>query len=304
MNAMRTSICVAFAALATMVAPPVCPAQAAQSVPSVADATGRYAELPGVRLWYRDTGGMGTPVVLLHPATGSVESWVYQYDALRAAGLRVIAFDRRGNGRTQVLPEAAGSPGTDAEDLLGLADQLGLGRFHLVGSAAGAFGALEFAVAHPERLLSLVVANSIGGIVDQELTAIARRLRPAPQFDALPADFRELGPSYRARDPDGTQRWLEIYRRSREGQSGARPPLRYDMSLQSLQKIRTPTLLITGGADLYAPPPVQELFRRHIPGATTVVIPEAGHSAFWERPDLFNQALVAFLRRQRGGSGR
>jgi pimeloyl-ACP methyl ester carboxylesterase len=298
MNAARSIARVVLAAVVAIAVPQVLKAQSGLSA---ADVAGRYAELPGVRLWYRDTGGKGIPVVLLHPATGSVESWVHQYDALRSAGFRVIAFDRRGSGRTQVLPEAAVPPATDADDLLRLADRLDLGRFHLLGSAAGAFGALELAVSHPDRLLSLVIANSVGGIADEELAAIGRRLRPAPLFDELPADFRELGPSYRARDPAGTQRWLEVYQRSREGQSAARPPLRYEMSLQSLQKIRTPTLLITGDADLYAPPPVQELFRRHIPGATMVIIPEAGHSAFWEQPDLFNQAVVGFLKRHRGG---
>jgi pimeloyl-ACP methyl ester carboxylesterase len=86
-------------------------------------------------------------------------------------------------------------------------DHLGLDRIHLVGTAAGAIGSLDFALSFPQRLRSLVVANSIGGVQDEDYLALGRRLRP-PQFDALPAEVRELGPSYRAADPEGTRRWM------------------------------------------------------------------------------------------------
>jgi pimeloyl-ACP methyl ester carboxylesterase len=56
-----------------------------------------------------------------------------------------------------------------------------------------------------------------------------------------------------------------------------------------------PFLLITGGADLYAPPPVLALFASHLRGSETFVVPEAGHSAYWESPDAFNRAVLEFL---------
>src|SRR5579862_6836252 len=59
-----------------------------------------FATVPGARIFYRDTGGSGTPLILLHAATGSSRSWEYQIPAFAAAGYRVIAFDRRGWGRT------------------------------------------------------------------------------------------------------------------------------------------------------------------------------------------------------------
>ena len=54
------------------------------------------AELPGARLWFWDTGGTGTPVVLLHPASGSALIWGYQQPVFAKAGYRVIAYSRRG----------------------------------------------------------------------------------------------------------------------------------------------------------------------------------------------------------------
>ena len=62
------------------------------------DTGGAFATFPGRKIWYVDTGGSGTPVVLLHAASGSVLMWERQLPALRAAGFRVIAFDRVGWG--------------------------------------------------------------------------------------------------------------------------------------------------------------------------------------------------------------
>ncbi|HYR43727.1 MAG TPA: alpha/beta hydrolase, partial [Terriglobia bacterium] len=59
-----------------------------------------YAQLPGVRIWYKDTGGSGIPVVFMHAATGSSRVWDHQIPAFTAAGYRFIAYDRRGWGRS------------------------------------------------------------------------------------------------------------------------------------------------------------------------------------------------------------
>jgi len=57
-----------------------------------------YATVPGARIFYRDTGGSGVPVIFLHAATGSSRVWEYQIPALAVAGYRVIACGRRGWG--------------------------------------------------------------------------------------------------------------------------------------------------------------------------------------------------------------
>ena len=253
------------------------------------------AQLPGVRLWYTDTGGGGVPVVFVHAATGSSRVWEYQLPAFTAAGYRVVAYDRRGFGRSVIDPSGA-QPGTGADDLLALMNHLKIDRFHLVGTAAGGFVAWDFAVSFPQRLRSLVVANSIGGVQDEDYLELGRRLRPAPQFNALPPDFRELGPSYRASNPRGTERWLELERTSRP--EGAPPPaqtMRNRITFALLEKITLPTLLLTGDADLYAPPAVLRLFAARIKNSESVIVPEAGHSAYWEQPEVFNRAVLGFI---------
>jgi pimeloyl-ACP methyl ester carboxylesterase len=258
-----------------------------------------YASVPGARIFYRDSGGNGVPLVLLHAATGSSRVWEYQIPAFAAAGYRVIAFDRRGWGRTAInsaeSQPASSQPGTAADDLLGLLDQLGLDRVHLVGTAAGAFVALDFALSYPRRVRSLVFANSIGGVQDADFLELGRRIRP-PQFDALPPEFRELGPSYRAGNAAGTQRWVDLEKISRPPGPPAPPqPLRNRITFALLETIQAPTFLLTGDADLYAPPPVLQLFAARIKGSEVAIVPEAGHSTYWEQPEVFNRAVLNFL---------
>lgn len=255
------------------------------------------ADLPGVRLSFTDTGGRGVPVVFVHAATGSSRVWEYQVPAFTSAGYRVITYDRRGFGRSTPVPGGP-QPGTGADDLLGLVDHLGIDRFHLVGTAAGGIVALDFAVSFPQRVRSLVVANSIGGVQDDDYLEMGRRLRP-PQFNALPPDVRELGPSYRAANPSGTARWLELEKQSRP--EGTQPPtqtFRNRLTFSLLETLAVPTLLMTGDADLYSPPAVLRLFAARIKGSQSVVAPEAGHSIYWEQPDLFNRRVLEFIRRR------
>jgi len=253
------------------------------------------ADVPGAHLFYIDSGGSGTPVVFLHANTGSSRVWEYQIPAFTKAGYRFIAFDRRGWGRTTVDPGA--EPGTAADDLVALLDRLGLTQVHLIGTAAGGFVALDFALSYPQRLRSLVFANSIGGVEDKDFVELGRRIRP-PQFDALPPEVRELGPSYRAGNAEGTQRWMDLEKISRPpGPRAAAQPLKNHITYATLETIKTPTLLLTGGADMYAPTPVLRLFEAHFKHAQSVIIPDAGHSTYWEEPEKFNRAVLDFLKK-------
>jgi len=275
----------------------IIPGLLAQSPPAAGPAVREsYLSLPGAKLFYRDTGGNGVPVVLLHSATGSSLVWEYQIPAFTAAGFRVIAFDRRGWGRTEI-EDAGPQVRTAAGDLLALVNSLGIERLHLVGTAAGGFVAFDFALSFPDRVRSLVVANSIGGVEDPEFIELGKRMRPQP-FESLPPDVRELSPEYRASQPDGTKRWLDLEKISRPLGPAAPPqPLRNRMTFALLENLMVPTMLITGGADLYAPPAVLRLFAKHIKGAETLIVPQAGHSAYWEQPDVFNRAVLDFMKK-------
>ena len=234
------------------------------------------AALPGGSLRYQDSGGAGPPVVFLHAGSGSSRMWEHQVGDFTGAGYRFIAYDRRAEG-------------VAVDDLEALTQHLALERVHLVGTAAGGIVAVDYALSFPRRLRSLVVANSILGVQDAEYLELSRRLRPAPEFNAIPAEIRELGPSYRAANPAGTQRWKEL------AQHSSLSPTRNRITFAALETIQIPTLLITGDADLYTPPSVLRLFAARFPKCESLVIPECGHSAFWEQPEAFNRAVLDFI---------
>lgn len=119
----------------------------------------------GHSIWYFDTGGDGTPVVLLHAGTGSGLMWGYQQPVFADAGYRVVGYSRR--GRANARMGDPDRPGIGSEDLLKLADHLRLDKFHLVGTAAGGMVATDFTVSHEDRVKSLVLANTVGGVTDE-----------------------------------------------------------------------------------------------------------------------------------------
>jgi pimeloyl-ACP methyl ester carboxylesterase len=260
-----------------------------------------FVTVPGARIFNTDTGGDGVPVVFLHAATGHTSAWQYQTPAFTAAGYRVVAYDRRGWGRT--LVDASGPAGTAADDLEGLLDALKLDRVHLVATAGGGFVAFDFALSFPDRLRSLVVADSIGGVRDKEILDLETRIRP-PQFDALPPEVRELSPGYRAANPEGTRKWVDIEKQSRLTQPQASTlelayatPMRNQLTLALFEQIRTPTLVLTGGADMTAPPALMKILVSHIRNAEFFVVPNAGHSVYWEEPEVFNRSVLDFIRK-------
>jgi pimeloyl-ACP methyl ester carboxylesterase len=193
------------------------------------------------------------------------------------------------------MPQPGAQQETATDDLRALMKFLKIDRFHLVGTANGGYVVFDYAVSYPEQLRSVVIANSIGGIQDEDYLELGRRLRP-PQFDAMPPELRELGPSYRAADPEGTRRWIELEHMSRQAGAPAQT-YRNRMTFSMLESIKVPALLITSDADMYAPPPLLKMFTARMKGAQSLVIPEAGHSSYWEKPDAFNRAVLDFLKK-------
>ncbi|MDB5459542.1 MAG: Twin-arginine translocation pathway signal, partial [Caulobacteraceae bacterium] len=118
-NIDRRSLFLAAAAAGAGLAPHAAAAQPARApmrilpaqyswppIPPQTPAREGLAPLPGAQLWFWDTGGPGEPLVLLHPSTGSSASWGYQQPVFAAAGLRVIAYSRRGDGQSEAGPKA------------------------------------------------------------------------------------------------------------------------------------------------------------------------------------------------------
>ena len=262
-------------------------------IPEQISAKEGMAEIPGARLGYWDTGGSGETIVFLHPASGSALVWLYQQPVFAKAGYRVIAYSRRNHYNSDVAP--ADNPGSPSVDLQHLLEVLHVDKFHLLGSAAGGSVAADYALSHPQRLLSLIVSSNNLAAAEGYIAETAASIR-TKEWDDLPRWFRELGPSYRAANPKGTKKWEELNEISETGK-GARQKHVNVVTPAKLETLRVPTLLMTGAADPFTPPSITRMIARHVPDNEVVIVPECGHSPYWETPEFFNRTVLGFIRR-------
>lgn len=259
-----------------------------------------YADLNGLRLWFDRHPGAGDPIVLIHPATGSSDVWKYQVEAF-AGEHQVVVYDKRGTGRSAQGATVTGS-GSHFDDLLALLDHLGLSSVHLVGAGRGGGDALAFAVRHPDRLISLIITNSYGGVTDASYVERTERLW-TPAIRGLPAEQRELSPSYRETCPEGVAEWLRIHAEAnyRPGSNRHNDTLTF----ADVSKLPMPVLVVGGDADLLSPPSLIETLAASIPGSRLEIIARSAHASPWEQPAAWNAVVSQFLRSTTsGGLGR
>lgn len=259
-------------------------------IPRQAPAREATVQLRDVKLWVSDTGGDGPAIVFVHPTTGSGLIWQYQQPFFAKAGYRVIAYSRRGYYGSDAGPKD--DPGSGAEDLRELMDALRIEKFHAVGLAFGGIVTMDFALSYPKRLHSVTEACTIMGIEDESYLAISNGLRPKG-FTDMPQSFREVGPSYRATNPEGLKAWIELEHKAIQTTVNQRRNNK--ITLAALKTMKVPALLVTGDGDLFTPPAVLRIYAEHVPNNEAVVIPESGHSVYWEQPDAFNNTLLGFI---------
>jgi pimeloyl-ACP methyl ester carboxylesterase len=129
---------------------------------SLSAAVADDATLDGFRMHYEDRG-RGEPVVFLHGVTLDSRMWRGQRGFARRH--RMVVADMRFHGRSSAPEDSALTAADAAEDVRALLDRLKIDRAHLVGLSMGGGYALETALRHPERVLSLtLVSPSIQGI--------------------------------------------------------------------------------------------------------------------------------------------
>jgi pimeloyl-ACP methyl ester carboxylesterase len=76
-----------------------------------------------------------------------------------------------------------------------------------------------------------------------------------------------------------------------------RQPVGALVNWAQMQRLQVPVLLLTGEADLYAPPPLQQMIASHLPKHEMLTLRAIGHAPYWEAPGEFNGAVLDFLRR-------
>jgi len=260
-----------------------------------------FVPVAGGRLWAQ-WAGEGPGVVLMHAGIADARMWDPQWDAL-AAGHRVVRYDLRGFGRSEVEHVTF----SNRADVLAVMDAAGLERAVLVGCSRAGSIALDTALESPERVAGLAwVCGGIGGLdeeetpEDQALTAREEALAEAKDWAGL-ADFDvELwvdGPGQPAGRGPGPVRDLvrrmtyETYRQ--EKVYGDPVPLDPPAATR-LGELRVPVLVILGTLDMPGVARAAEVLATTARQARRVDVPTA-HLPSLERPEWFIGTLLAFL---------
>src|SRR5712692_10502738 len=123
-----------------------------------APATGRYASVNGVNLYYETFGGSGQPLVLLHGGVGAIEMFGPVLP-LMAQGRQVIGVDLQAHGRTADVDRPL-SYELMADDIGALIGQLGFKSADVMGYSLGGGVALQTAIRHPDLVRKLVLVST------------------------------------------------------------------------------------------------------------------------------------------------
>lgn len=260
-----------------------------------------FAELNGTRLYY-ETAGSGEPLVLLHAFMLDARMWDDQFDAL-AGEFRVIRYDARGFGRS-AAPQPAEAY-SHVDDLAALLEKLAARTPHLVGASMGARFALDYAVAHPDRLRSLVVIDPVvsGWQWSAEWLASYAPIVEAGRRGDIPAakqlwlDHALFAPAREKPQVaarlkamvDAYSGWHLVHRNA---ERPVVPP-----TVRRLGLIRAPCLVVMGERDLPEFHRIAERIERGVASGARVMIPGAGHVANMEAPDAVTRTLRGFLAR-------
>ena len=277
--------------------------------------TGRVQGVGG-RLWWRsvDPHTDATPVVLLHGGPGMPSSYLGPLEVL-ADERRVVRYDQIGCGRSDAPDDPAlWTVETFVEDLRRLADDLGLGRFHLLGHSWGGMLALAHAARHPERVASLVLASPLVSVdawcrdadrlVGRLPDDVQRALRQPPDTAA----YREAEAEFYRRHFCRLDPWPAPLRASFEAlgavayqamwgpneftQTGS---LRGADLTPVVRSLTVPSLWICGSEDEATPETVRA-FAAMNAASELVELPGGTHCVHLEQPGAFVGALRAFWR--------
>ena len=264
-----------------------------------------------VHLHIDDTGGSGRPVVLIHGWPLSAQAWEAQVWVLKAAGYRVVAYDRRGFGRSD-KPESSYSYDVLADDLQRVMEQCGLQDATLVGFSMGGGEVARYITRHGEtRLRSVVFASAVPAFLMKSADNPEGPLTPEKaqeKKDAFEKDrngyFDEFTKNFFS--ANGVLQVTEAQRNDAIAlcqQSAQHAALACMDSFaktdfrEDLKKVTIPTLVIHGDADAIVPLAGSgQRTHRAVPHSQLMVVDGAPHGFNVLHAQAFNDALLSFLR--------
>jgi 3-oxoadipate enol-lactonase len=260
---------------------------------------------PGGELYWEVTGE-GLAIVFAHGLGGNHASW-WQQVAHFASAYACVTFAHRGFYPSSAIAGGP-DPGDYAEDLAALIDHLGLAEVAIVAQSMGGWTATEYALKGTRKLRALVLAATTGSIDPARLEAsepwrqrlehwrqaseqarvelmragihVACGARMAHEQPALHLLYRHIDETNADLDKETLRARLLAARRRAPAELGA---------------IGCPSLLLAGDEDIVMPPFAADALGRLLPRAEVAHIADAGHSAYFERAQVFNRRLADFL---------
>lgn len=234
----------------------------------------RAAEVGGWQVRYREAGS-GPPLVLVHGLAMSADYWWRNAPPLAARGLRVIAPDLPGFGKTRGAP-AATTIGLQAEFLSQLCREMDIERATFVGHSVSAQSVLRLAVINPALVQRLILAAPTG---DPETGSLGQALRLALDATREPWPlFPIIAKSYFSA---GIPRYWRTWRAAMR-----------DNVLETARRVTAPSLVLTGSAD----PVVSEAFARRLaealPAGEFSLVTGAAHALQFDAAEAFNEIVI------------
>ena len=247
----------------------------------------------GCRLYYERHGPeYASHLLLLEGMGGDIAGWRRNIRHL-AARYRVIAFDFRGNGRSD-KPDEPMTMDTFVEDTIALLDHLAVRAAHVYGQSFGGMVAQQLAIAHRGRVRSLVLGCTSPGPVSAVKRDPTSKVPKGKPYLALYSErFARENPGHVADD-------LRVARRSAQPAHARRRQWEAIQELDfmpRLSSIACPTLIIHGTEDRTIPVANAHLLAERIRGADLALLEGAGHVYHSERADEADELVLAFLDR-------
>jgi non-heme chloroperoxidase len=273
------------------------------------DASGEQVERSGHDLSVRNLGGDGRPVVLIHGWPLSSESWSEQASVLSEAGFHVVAYDRRGFGRSD--PGDRYDYDTLADDLANILTDFDLTDVTLVGFSMGGGEVARYVSRHgQDRLHSVVFAAAVPPFLlktddnpDGPLTEdAAAEMRSGLEkdrdafFEDFTTAFFSAGDELKVSE-EQRRAAVELCRQSdQDAALGCMEAFGTTDFRQDLRSVTVPTLVIHGDGDAIVPLEGSgQLTHQAIKNSELVVLRDAPHGCNVSHAQEFNHALLQFL---------
>jgi pimeloyl-ACP methyl ester carboxylesterase len=244
------------------------------------------------RVWVQDSGGDGPPVLLLHPGIADSRAWDGIWSELTARA-RVVRFDVRGYGRSPAATQGYTIP----DDALAVLDSLGIAAAHLVGCSMGGGAAMDLAVLHPSRVLSLTLlcpgVNGYPWPDEPELEAEFEALVAADDQEALFAFGMRL---WAAAGPDPLVE--RLMRDAGHAQANEEEFMgKVESTYDRLGEIAVRTVMMVGEVDNPTLVAADLAAAQRIPGCEVVMMPGVDHLPMLRVPDLVLSTVLTQVSR-------